>query len=114
MISNQFFIDNIWDYTKNKKFKYKGTKPVIIDFYATWCMPCKAIHPYLEELQKEYKGKVSFYQIDVDKEPEVTDLFKIENIPALVFIKDKKTYTIMVGKKTKEQLKDSIETLFFR
>lgn len=112
-LTNKKFIDNVWDYTKSKKFKYKGTQPIIIDFYATWCVPCKAIHPYLVELQEEYGKKITIYQINVDKEPEITSLFKIENIPALVFIKDSKTYSVEVGKKTKEQLKALIENKFF-
>lgn len=113
MLTNKKFIDNVWDYTKSKKFKYKGTQPIIIDFYATWCVPCKAIHPYLLELQKEYGEKITIYQINVDKEPEITDLFKIQNIPALVFIKESKTYSVEVGKKTKEQLKALIDAKFF-
>lgn len=112
-LSNRKFISEIWDYSKSKKFKYKGTQPIIIDFYATWCVPCKAIHPYLLELQKEYGEKITIYQINVDKEPEITDMFKIQNIPALVFIQDPKAYSIEVGKKTKEQLKAMIDNKFF-
>ena len=113
MLTNKKFIDNVWDYSKSKKFKYKGTQPIIIDFFATWCVPCKAIHPYLVELQEEYGDKITIYQINVDKEPEITDLFKIQNIPALVFIKEQKTYSVEVGKKTKEQLKALIDAKFF-
>jgi len=114
MLTNKKFIDNVWDYSKSKKFKYKGTQPIIIDFFATWCVPCKAIHPSLVELQKEYGGKVTIYQINVDKEPEITDLFKITNIPALVFMKDSKTmWSIEVGKKSKEEIKALIDSKFF-
>lgn len=105
------FISKVWDFKKNKKFKYKGNQPIIIDFNATWCTPCKAIHPYLVELQAEYGDKITIYSIDVDKEPDITDAFKITNIPALVFIKDGKTqYFMSVGKKTKEEIKQLIDT----
>lgn len=107
------FVKEIWDYTKSKKFKYKGSQPIIIDFYATWCVPCKAIHPHLVALQKEYGDRITIYQINVDKEPEITDIFKIQNIPALVFIVDEKEYSIVVGKKSLEQLRALIDNKFF-
>ncbi|MDR3704771.1 MAG: thioredoxin domain-containing protein [Paludibacteraceae bacterium] len=114
ILTKKKFIDNVWDFTKNKKFKYKGDKPIIIDFNATWCTPCKAIHPSLVELQAEYGDKITIYSIDVDKEPEITDAFKITNIPALVFIKDGKTnYFMSVGKKSKDELKSMIESKLF-
>ncbi len=112
-LNHKKFTKEIWDYSKSKKFKYKGTKPVVIDFYATWCVPCKAIHPHLVALKKEYGDKIEIYQINVDREPEITDIFKIQNIPALVFIKDQKEYSVEVGKKSKEQLKALIDNKFF-
>lgn len=114
VLTKKKFIDNVWDFTKSKKFKYRGKQPIVIDFNATWCTPCKAIHPYLVELQAEYGDRITIYSIDVDKEPDITDAFKITNIPALVFIKDDKTNFFMsVGKKTKEDLKNMIESKLF-
>lgn len=105
------FRKEIWDYNKSKSFKYKGKKPIVIDFNATWCTPCKAIHPHLVDLQKEYGDKITIYSIDVDSLAETTDAFKVTNIPALVFIKDGKTkYFMSTGKKSKEELKELIET----
>lgn len=105
------FTKTVWDYNKIKKFKYVGTQPILIDFNATWCGPCKTIHPYLVELQAEYGDKISIYSIDVDKEPDIANAFKVDNIPALVFIKDGKTpYYISIGKKSKEEIKGLIET----
>lgn len=114
VLNKKKFIENVWDFSKSKRFKYKGNQPIIIDFNATWCTPCKAIHPYLVELQAEYGNRITIYSIDVDKEPDITDAFKITNIPALVFIKDGKTnYFISVGKKSKEELKGIIEEKLF-
>lgn len=110
-INQSKFQSKIWDFEKSKKFKYKGNQPILIDFNATWCTPCKAIHPSLVELQAEYGAQITIYSVDVDKEPEITDAFKITNIPALVFIKDNKTqYFMSVGKKTKAEIKELIDT----
>ena len=81
ILTKKKFIDNVWDFTKNKKFKYKGDKPIIIDFNATWCTPCKAIHPSLVELQAEYGDKIIIYSIDVDKEPDITDASSVKISP---------------------------------
>ena len=65
------FLAKVYNYEKNpKEWKYEGDKPAIVDFYATWCGPCKAIAPVLEKLAAEYKGKIVVYKNDTDKEPE--------------------------------------------
>ena len=67
------FLAKVYNYEKNpKEWKYEGGKPAIVDFYATWCGPCKAIAPVLEKLAAEYKGKIVVYKIDTDKEPELS------------------------------------------
>ena len=70
------FLAKVYNYEKNpKEWKYEGDKPAIVDFYATWCGPCKAIAPVLEKLAAEYKGKIVVYKIDTDKEPELSGCF---------------------------------------
>ena len=80
------FRENIFDYTKEQEWKYNGSQPAIIDFYADWCGPCKAVAPVLEELSNEYDGKLLIYKIDTDKEQELSMLFGIQSIPTLLFI----------------------------
>jgi thioredoxin len=80
------FKEKIFDHEKEDAWKYKGSLPAIIDFYAEWCGPCKAVAPVLEELSNEYEGKLLIYKIDTDKEQELSSLFGIQSIPTLLFI----------------------------
>lgn len=80
------FKEKIFDYTKEQEWKYNGSLPAIIDFYADWCGPCKAVAPVLEDLSKEYEGKLVIYKIDTDREQELSMLFGIQSIPTLLFI----------------------------
>lgn len=67
------------------KWVYEGDKPCIIDFYATWCGPCKMVAPILEELADEYAGKIDIYKVDTEKEEELAASFGIRSIPSLLF-----------------------------
>jgi len=80
------FRENIFDYNGDQEWKYKGTLPAIVDFYADWCGPCKAVAPVLEELSNEYKDKLLIYKIDTEKEQELSALFGIQSIPTFLFI----------------------------
>ena len=81
------FIKRVMDYEKNQtEWIYEGDRPAIIDFYADWCSPCKKVAPALEELAKEYSGKVYIYKINIDKERELAALFGIRNIPTYLII----------------------------
>lgn len=91
------FKQKVWNYTKNTKFTRVGELPVILDFYATWCRPCKMLAPHLQTIQNKYKGKLIVYRIDVDKEPELAKLFKVEAMPTIIFINNKTAYTSELG-----------------
>ena len=92
---------------------FKG-KVVYIDVWATWCGPCKVIHPILEELSKEYSGKVDIYQIDVDKEQDLAAAFGIRSIPTLLMIPMKEEPRIMQGAMPKDQLKKAIDEFLLK
>lgn len=86
-MSKALFVENILDYEGDSDTrKFKGDKPVVIDFYANWCVPCKLMSPVMKDLAKEYEGKVVFYKINGDKEKELTALFNIPAYPSFVFI----------------------------
>ena len=97
-----------------KEWKFEGSRPAIVDFYATWCGPCKALHPVLEELSKEYSGKVDIYQIDVDKEKELAAAFGIRSIPTLLMIPMKEEPRISQGALPKDQLKKAIDEFLLK
>ena len=80
------FKQKVFNYETEKEWKFTGDKPVIIDFYADWCGPCKMVAPVLEELSKEYDGKVQIYKIDTEAEQELAQVFGIRSIPSILFI----------------------------
>lgn len=84
------FLEKIMNYEKNpKEWVFLGDKPCIIDFYADWCRPCKMAAPILEELAKEYKGKIRVYKINTEQEQELAAAFGIRSIPAFLFCPQK-------------------------
>ncbi|XP_017466118.1 PREDICTED: thioredoxin-2-like [Rhagoletis zephyria] len=81
----------------NNQLKEAGTKLVVIDFFATWCGPCKLIAPRLEELAKEYEGKVLILKVDVDECEDIAMEYNISSMPTFVFIKDRKQINSFAG-----------------
>lgn len=80
------FKEKVFDFEKNQEWKFKGTVPCMIDFYADWCGPCKMVAPILEELQKEYGEKLNIYKVNTEEERELASLFGIQSIPSLLFV----------------------------
>jgi len=85
-LTTEAFKQDIFDYTQEKEWKYKGTKPAIIDFYADWCGPCKMVAPVLEELAGEFKDSLTIYKVDTEAEQELAAVFGIQSIPTFLFI----------------------------
>ncbi len=85
-LTKKTFLEKIFNYEQNQDWKFEGTLPAIIDFYADWCQPCKIIAPILEQLSEEYKGKLNVYKINTEQEQELAGAFGITSIPSLLFI----------------------------
>ncbi|MEM2121423.1 MAG: thioredoxin [Candidatus Woesearchaeota archaeon] len=99
----------IIDYEVFKKEVLESKIPVVVDFWAEWCNPCKALSPVLEELSKEYDGILKFYKINTEENPELTQMYKIKGIPALLFFKDGNLVGNFVGFAPKHYLKKVID-----
>lgn len=81
------FFQKIMDLEKNPKtWKYSGNLPCIVDFYADWCGPCRQASPILDELAQKYKGKILVYKVNTDQEKELAGAFRIEGIPAFLWV----------------------------
>ena len=88
----------------SKEWKYLGDKPAVVDFYADWCGPCRAIAPILEEIAQEYDGQLYIYKVNVDEAPEIANAFNVTGIPTLLFIPMEGQYTAKAGAMPKEDL----------
>ncbi len=108
-LTNQMFLDEIFDYTTEKEWKYKDSVPAIIDFYADWCGPCKMVAPILEELSNQYEGKLKIYKLDTESERELAAVFGIRSIPSILFIPVDGKPMMQVGALPKSTLIDVIE-----
>jgi len=110
-LTKETFLKKVFDYEKNRDWKYEGDLPAIIDFYADWCAPCRMVAPILEELSKEYAGKIKVYKVDTDKEQELAAVFGIRSIPSILFIPKKGKPQMAMGAMPKDAFVEAINTV---
>ena len=103
------FKTRIFDYTTNKDWKYKGDKPCVIDFYTTWCGPCKRLAPIMEDLSQTYCDQVKFYKVDTERERELAGVFQIASIPQVLYIPVEGKPMILKGLYPKENIVEIID-----
>ena len=109
-ITKADFLEKVYDFEKNPdEWKYLGSQPAIVDFYADWCGPCRQLSPVLDELAKEYSGKLTIYKVNVDNERGLATFFGIRSIPTLLFIPMKGKPQRSLGALSKTELKGIIK-----
>jgi len=107
-LTNETFKTKVFNYETNKEWKFEGTTPAIIDFYADWCGPCKVIAPILEELKAEYGDKLDIYKVNTEEQRELSSVFGIQSIPSLLFIPKEGQPQMAMGALPKETFKQAI------
>lgn len=115
VMNKAMFIKDVFDFQKSSSdWKFKGTKPAIIDFYADWCGPCRQTAPIMKQLAKEYAGKIVIYKVNVDNEKELAALFKATSIPLFVFIPMKGEPQLFRGAADKATYKKAIDEFLLK
>lgn len=111
-MNTEMFKKLVWDFQKSPAdFVFNGDQPCVIDFYADWCRPCKMVAPIMEELAKQYKGKVVFYKVNTDQERELSQTFNIRSIPAILYVPKNGKPQMSVGLSGKETYIKTIQDL---
>lgn len=108
------FSERVFDYKNNKDWKFKGDKPCVIDFYTTWCGPCKRLAPIMEELSQTYCDQVVFYKVDTERERELAYLFGINSIPQVLYIPMEGKPMLLQGLYPKENIVQIIDEFLLK
>jgi thioredoxin len=105
------FKEKVFNYDKNPdNWVYEGDLPCVIDFYADWCRPCKLIAPIMDELAQEYEGRIKVYKVDTEKQRELSRVFGIRSIPAVLFVPMEGKPQMSTGALPKESYKQAIDS----
>jgi thioredoxin 1 len=113
-LTQETFKEKIFDFETNKEWKFEGKLPAIIDFYADWCGPCKMVAPVLEELAKEYEGKIDIYKVNTEQEQELAAAFGIRSIPSILFIPLKEQPQMSQGALPKASFVKAIDDILLK
>ncbi len=112
ILNIETFKSKIFDFEASKDWLFKGYRPAIIDFYADWCGPCRALAPVLDEVSAQYSGKLDVYKVNTEISPELAALFGVRGIPAILFIPIKGEPAMSSGFIPKESFEKAISDLF--
>jgi thioredoxin len=110
-LNKQTFLTKVFDYENKQEWEFAGERPCIIDFYADWCAPCRAVAPVLEELAAEYEGKIDIYKIDTEAEQELAAVFGIRSIPSILFVPMNEKPQMAAGALPKESFVQAINEI---
>ena len=112
VINTEKFKSEIFDFENEKEFSFKKDKPIILNFFASWCGPCHAFAPTLEEAAAAHEGKFDVFKIDIDQDPLVPALFGVQSVPTTVFFIPNEEPALTMGRLSKESLDRAIQELF--
>ena len=107
-LTMETFKEKVFNFETNKEWKYEGSKPCMIDFYANWCGPCKMVAPILEELQKEYGDSIVIYKVNTEDQQELAGMFGIQSIPSLLFVPQEGQPQMAMGALPKQTFEKAI------
>jgi len=109
-LTKSTFQEKVFNYEKNQEWKFEGELPCVVDFWAPWCGPCRMVGPVIDELSKEYAGKVNFYKVNTDEEQELASVFGIRSIPSLLFVPKGGQPKMAMGALPKQAMKEAIDS----
>ncbi len=113
-LTKETFLEKIFNYEDNKEWKFEGKLPCLIDFYADWCGPCKIVTPILEELSREYDGKINIYKVNTEDQHELSSVFGIRSIPSMLFCPLEGQPQMAIGALPKNSLKQAINDILLK
>jgi thioredoxin 1 len=113
-LTKETFMTKVFNFEQNKEWKFEGDLPCLIDFYADWCGPCKMVAPVLEELSKEYEGKINIYKVDTEDQQELSQVFGIRSIPSLLFCPIDEQPQMAQGALPKDTMKQAINDILLK
>lgn len=114
-LTTEMFKQRVMDFEANPtEWKFRGERPAIIDFYATWCGPCRQMSPTVDKIAEEYAGKIDVYKVDVDEEEQLAAMFGIQSIPTLLFIPKAGDPQKSVGVMSKGQFDEAIKNVLLK
>ena len=113
-LTSKDFKEKVFNYETGKEWKYEGTLPAIVDFYADWCQPCKMVAPVLEDLAREYAGQIMIYKVNTEEEQELASFFGIQSIPTLLFIPKEGKPQAAMGALSKQTFEKAIKDVLLK
>lgn len=114
-LTKEEFLVKVANYIENPdEWKFLGDKPAVIDFYASWCGPCKMLAPILEEVAEEYDGKIDVYKVNVEDEEELAGLFGVRSVPTVLYIPMEGNPQVTQGAMPKASLKEVINNVLMK
>ncbi len=113
-LDHKSFIEKVFDFENNDEWKYIGDKPAIIDFWASWCGPCRQISPVLADLAAEYGGEIYVYKVNVDEQKEIARAFGIQSLPTILFVPMDEQPQAVLGAAPKAKLRETVDTVLLK